>query len=75
MQFLRSFRFYKFPINLFRNDERNLRNLQQIACQKLIDLIERPRDLLTEQVHSPKAGRWNQVTKLEYIFIQYCFFF
>ena len=60
---------------MFRNDERNLRNLQQIACQKLIDLIERPRDLLTEQVHSPKAGRWNQVIKLEYTIIQYYFFF
>jgi hypothetical protein len=44
-----------------RNDERNLRNLQQVACQKLIELIERPRELLTDQIHFPRAGRWNQV--------------
>lgn len=43
------------------NNESNLRCLQQMACDKLLKLINRKRDLI-EVVYPKKPFKWNQVS-------------
>ena len=42
------------------SEERKLRKLQQAACNKLLDLIQRNRELV-EPIYFKKPGKWNQV--------------
>jgi len=49
-------------VKTWTNDERNLRQLQQRACEKLLNLIQRNREVV-EPIYFPKPNKWNQVEK------------
>ena len=48
-------------VHTWTNDDRNLRALQQKACEKLLKVITRSRARIEEPEYYRKPYKWNQV--------------